>query len=84
MRFFRLLDPQFRAVAAVFRLRTAAGGLFVERWDPSILSWTEGPGTLLRFVNEGEQGADEISEQEAGRLIASGSLPALPEPIGRA
>lgn len=81
MQFFRLLDPTFRAVAAVFRIRTTSAGLFVERWDPSISSWTKGPGTLLRFVNEGESGAEEISEQEAGRLIAAGGLPALPDPI---
>ncbi len=80
-RFFRLLDPQFRQAAAVFRIRNARSGLFIERWSPAADAWTEGPGTLLRFVNEGELGADEIDEAEARRLIASGTLPPLPEPI---
>lgn len=79
--FFRLLDPQFRSTAAVFRIRNDRTGLHVERWSPAAAAWTPGPGTLLRFVNEGELGAEEIEEQEARRLIAAGELPPLPEPI---
>lgn len=77
-RHFRLLDPEFKAVAAVYRIRIDDSGLHVERFDPVAGSWTPGPGTFLRFVNEGELGADEISAEEAGRLIASG-LPPLPK-----
>lgn len=80
-RFFRLLDPQFRQAAAVFRIRESTRELRVERWSPADEAWTPGPGTLLRFVNEGELGADEIPEEEARRLIASGDLPPLPAPI---
>lgn len=75
---FRLLDPEFRAVAAVYRIRTDDSGLYVERFDPDAGSWTPGPETFLRFVNEGELGADEISAKEAERLIAAG-LPPLPK-----
>lgn len=81
-RHFRLLDPQFRETAALYRVRLDRTGLYVERFDPTAGAWTPGPGTFLRFVNEGELGADEISAAEAETLIASGSLPALPVPIG--
>lgn len=80
-RFFRLLDPEFRRTAAVFRIRESARELHVDRWSPAAAAWTPGPGTLLRFVNEGEVGADEMDEEEARRLIAGGELPPLPEPI---
>lgn len=77
-RHFRLLNPEFNAVAAVYRIRTDDSGLYVERFDPAAGDWTPGPGTFLRFVNEGELGADEISAEEAERLIAAG-LPPLPK-----
>lgn len=79
-RYFRLLDPQFRTATSAFRIRESDGGLFVERWDTAEKAWTEAPSTLLRFVNEGELGADEISQAEAESLIRRGlpPLPALP------
>ena len=81
-RYFRLLDPEFRAVAAIFRLRPDEAGLHVERFDPTADAWTEGPPTLLRFVNDGEMGADEISALEASAIIAQpGGLPPLPVPV---
>lgn len=76
---YGLRDPAFRKVNSIFRIRHEDDGLYVEKYDPAVGAWTEGPGTLLRFVNEGELGADEISEQEAERLIAAG-LPPLPIP----
>lgn len=77
-RYFRLLDPEFRTTAAIFRIRRARGELHVERYDPEAGAWTEGPPTLLRFVNDGELGADEIPKAEADAMIAAGSLPPLP------
>lgn len=81
-RYFRLLDPEFRAVAAVYRLVSSPDALVVERYDPTAGAWKLGPVSFLRFVNEGEMGADEISALEASAIIAQpGGLPALPEPV---
>jgi hypothetical protein len=75
--YYRLLDPDFRKVAAVYRIHYSPDALVIERYDPEAGAWTEGPGTFLRFVNDGEDGADEISQAEAEELIAAG-LPTLP------
>lgn len=72
------MNSEFRAVAAVYRIRTDSSGLHIERHDAVTDTWTLGPGTFLSFVNEGELGADEISEEQAERLIAAG-LPPLPQ-----
>lgn len=53
----------------MYRIRTDDSGRYVERFEPLAGSWAPGPGTFLRFVNEGELGADEISAEEAKRLI---------------
>lgn len=79
--YYRLLDAPLERVAALYRIRYSRAGLYVERFDPAAGSWTEGPPSFLRFVNDGEIGADEISPAEAERLIAAG-LPPLELPIG--
>ena len=76
-RFYQLWDPDYVKVATVFRMRETADELFVERYDPALGAWTEGPGSLLRYVFTGEDGADRISQKEAEQLIAAG-LPTLP------
>lgn len=75
--YYRLLDPDFRKVAAVYRTIYSRDSLVVERYDPTAAAWMPGPPTFLRFVNEGEDGADVITKAEAERLIAAG-LPKLP------
>ena len=79
-RYFGLLDPEFRRVVSVFRLRETRDELHVERYDPIAAAWTAGPSSLFRFVNGGEVGADEISKADAEALIANG-LPELPIPV---
>lgn len=77
MRIYRLLDPRFERTAALYRIRIDDEGLFIERFDPRAGAWTEGPSSFLRFVVDGELGAEEISAGEADRMMAAG-LPALP------
>ena len=82
--YYKLWNPDYDAVAAVYRIRYEPNvALDIERYDPAAGAWTVGPGTFLRFVNEGEDGADEIPEAEALELIRRG-LPRLPvlEPVG--
>lgn len=79
--YYRLLDWTFSSIAALYRIRYTAAALEIERYDPEAAAWTPGPSEILRYVNEGEIGADEISKDEAERLIAAG-LPPLPLPIG--
>jgi hypothetical protein len=77
--YYKLWNQNYDAVAALYRIRRTADELFIERWHPILGAWTEGPPTFGRFVYEGDDGADEISEGEVFHLIASGSLPPLPK-----
>ncbi|MGH2488758.1 MAG: hypothetical protein ACRDFR_03985 [Candidatus Limnocylindria bacterium] len=75
---YRLLDSDFRKVAALYRIRYSPDALYVERFDPGAGSWIPGPATFLRFPNTGE---DEISEGEAWHIIAAGILPPIPRRV---
>ena len=85
--FYKLWDGDFRRVVAVYRLRYEPDGLFVERFDPKADAWIEGPGSFLRYVYNGEVGADLIGAREAAALTAAArteaSLPPLPETAHR-
>jgi hypothetical protein len=80
--YYRLLDWTFSSIAALYRIRYSATALEIERYDPEAAAWKPGPSEILRYVNGGEIGADEISKTEAEDLIAAGRLPPLPLPIG--
>jgi hypothetical protein len=68
MRFFLLLSADLERVVGVFRV--PAGGADPEKWDPATGDWVVGPRSLLRYVFDGEIGADEVSE---GRALAEAS-----------
>lgn len=76
--YYRLLDSLLERTAALYRIRYSSSALHVERFDPAAASWTKGPNSFLRFVNDGEIGADEISKTEAERMIAAGDVPEIP------
>lgn len=81
--YYRLLDPEFRKVAAVYRTIYSRESLVIERYDPTAGGWMPGPSTFLRFVNEGEDGADVIPQAEATRLIAAGLPGAIMKKMDR-